>query len=135
LSNLAPVGNLSPANPAAGLPDSWSESVKATYSEIESDNPGLDAASLAALYEACELFAVADTMQRRVDTDGLLVTGSQGQLVAHPLIAEVRQSRSKGLDALTRLGLARNQSNASRAGAALASKRHHGSTPGVRRAV
>jgi hypothetical protein len=135
MSNLAPVGDPSTADPGAGLPESWSDSVKATYTEIESGNPELDAASLAALYEACELFAVADTMQRRVDDDGLLVPGSQGQLVAHPLIAEVRQSRSKGLDALTRLGLGRNQSNASRAGAALASKRHHGSTPGVRRAV
>lgn len=118
--------NQPPSTPTNALPPSWSESVQSTYVEIEAENPDMDAASLAALYEACELFAVADQMQKQVDTDGLLVRGSQGQSVAHPLIAEVRQSRVQGLAALRALGLAKGQSGASRAGAALAGKRWHG---------
>lgn len=110
-------------DPYDGLPASWSASVKTTYVEIEKDHPNLDAASSAALYEACGLLATADTMQARVDVDGLLVTGSKDQLVAHPLIAEIRLARVQALAALKALSLTRNGSAASRAGASLAGAR------------
>lgn len=109
-----------------GLPADWSDSAKETYAQIEEEHPGLDAASLSALYEACGLFALADRLAAKVDDDGLMVSGSQGQLVAHPLLSEVRLNRVQGLAALRALGLAKSQTAASAAAASLASKRWHG---------
>ena len=131
--------HLSPAPPPDrpvdsydGLPSSWSDSARETFVQIEAENPDLDATSLATLSEACNLLASADLMQERVDLDGLVVLGSQGQPAAHPLISEVRQARVQALAALRALGIARGQSGASQAGAALASKRWNGRTAGVR---
>jgi hypothetical protein len=122
MTHLSPILT-PPDDPYEGYPANWSDSAKATFSEIEAENPDLDAASLATLSEACTLLAAADAMQSRVDVDGLIVKGSAGQPAAHPLIAEVRMARVQALAALKALGLARGQSGASRAGAALASKR------------
>lgn len=110
----------------AGLPESWSESAKETYVQIEAEHPNLDAASLSSLFEACGLFALADALAERVAADGYTVPGSQGQAVAHPLLSEIRLNRVQALGALRSLGLARGQSAASQAGAALVSKRWHG---------
>lgn len=109
-----------------GLPDDWSASAKETYAQIEEEHPGLDAASLASLYEAVALFALADKLAAQVEDDGFTVAGSQGQKVAHPLLSEVRLNRVQALAALRALGLAKNQSGASAAAASLASKRWHG---------
>lgn len=53
------------ANPVAGLPHTWSDSVKETHLQIENEHPNMDAASASALYEACNLLAVADHMEKR----------------------------------------------------------------------
>lgn len=117
-----------------GLPADWSDSAKETYLQIDEENPNLDAATRASLFEACALFALADDLAERVATDGYMVTGSAGQPAAHPLLAEIRLCRVQAMAALKALGIAQNQSATSKAGAALAMKRHHGRTPGVRRA-
>ncbi|MGO4230421.1 hypothetical protein AB4Y72_16355 [Arthrobacter sp. YAF34] len=133
---LSPIP--APGDPAEdrydGLPASWSASAKETYVQISEENPGLDAASLSTLYEACSLFALADAMAETVAADGFMVPGSQGQPTAHPLLGEIRLCRVQAMAALKALGIAQNQSAASKAGAALAAKRHHGRTPGVRAA-
>ena len=118
--------------PRDDLPAHWSDSVATTYVEITAENPNLDAALLASLYEACELLATADAMQARVNADGMMVSGSTGQPVAHPLISEARHARVQALAALKALGLAQSASPASRAGSALVSARYKGRTPGVR---
>ena len=115
-----------------GYPDTWSDSAIETYAQVLAEHRSLDAVSLATLAEACTLLAAADAMQSRVDADGLVVKGSAGQPAAHPLIGEVRLARAQALSALKALGLARSQSGASQAGAALASKRWSGGTAGVR---
>jgi hypothetical protein len=115
-----------------GLPPVWSESAKETYVQIAEEHPNLDAASLSALFEACALFALADALAERVAADGYMVAGSQGQSVAHPLLSEIRLNRVQAMAALRALGLARGQSAASAAGAALVSKRWHGRTSGRR---
>jgi hypothetical protein len=117
-----------------GLPDDWTESAKETYVQIEDENPHIDAATRASLFEACSLFSLADKLAERVEADGYIVTGSAGQPASHPLLSEVRLNRIQAMAALKALGIAQNQSAASKAGAALAMKRHHGRTPGVRRA-
>lgn len=116
-----------------GLPEEWSDSAKETYAQIDEENPTLDATSRASLFEACALFALADALAKEVSADGYMVTGSAGQPAAHPLLAEIRLCRVQAMAALKALGIAQNQSAASKAGAALAMKRHHGRTPGVRR--
>ncbi|MCC3295563.1 hypothetical protein LJ756_13130 [Arthrobacter sp. zg-Y411] len=92
----------------------------------------MGSASAAALYEACNLLALADHMEERINTDGLMITGSSGQLVPNGLLSEVRLARVQAITALKSFGAAPAQPGASRAGVALAMKRHHGHTPGVR---
>jgi hypothetical protein len=131
--NLTPVLPL-PDGRFSGLPASWSDSAKETFAAIREDHPNLDAATDAQLYEACSLIALSDEMQARIDLDGLVVPGSRGQLAQHPLAASVIRSRAQAIAALRALGLARGQSSASAAGAALVAKRHHGVRPGRRAA-
>ena len=100
----------------------WSSSAKRTFRDITSAHPSLDKAKLSGLYAACDLFSAADDLQAQIDTDGLMVKGSMGQMVAHPLIAEVRQYRKAALDSLRSLGLD-GRSASSAAGSALANKR------------
>jgi len=88
----------------------------------------MDKGQITALFNACDLLSAADTMQRQVDDDGLVVNGSQGQPVAHPLIAEIRQYRRAALESLRRVGL-ESRSAASSAAAALASKRWSSKPP------
>jgi hypothetical protein len=100
----------------------WSAAAKRTFREVSAAHPTLEKSKLSILYAACDLLSEADSMQRRIDDDGLMATGSQGQPVANPLIAEVRQYRRAALDALRALGL-EGKGAASAAGAALAGKR------------
>ncbi|TFD70166.1 hypothetical protein E3T50_11140 [Cryobacterium gelidum] len=64
-------------------------------------------------------------MDAQVQIEGLTVKNSRGQSAAHPLLAESRLGRIGALAALRSLGLAKNQTAASAAGAALASRRWH----------
>jgi P27 family predicted phage terminase small subunit len=84
---------------------SWRTSAKRTFTETVEAQPTLNSATLAGLYAACDLIDAADTMQRTVDTEGVIATGSQGQPVAHPLIAEVRHYRREAVALLRALGL------------------------------
>lgn len=50
---------------------------------------------LVLLVDACREVDLIDRMERELDRDGeLLVRGSMGQQVAHPLLAELRQHRA-----------------------------------------
>ncbi|WP_432477191.1 hypothetical protein [Nocardioides sp. GXQ0305] len=113
-----------------GLPESWSDSARETYVQVEEDL-GDDAATLAALYEACALLARADALAEAVDEEGFIVDGSRSRVV-NPLIPEERHARTAAMGLLKSLGRAPGQSGASAAGAALVSKRWQGRTPGRR---
>lgn len=43
--------------------------------------------------EACRMVDTIDGLGKRVDVDGLMVAGSQGQLVLHPAVGEKRQQQ------------------------------------------
>lgn len=101
---------------------SWTAAAKRTFREVTEAHPGLEKSTLSALYGACDLISEADEMQKVIDADGRTVSGSQGQPVAHPLIAEVRQYRKAALDTIKALGLS-GSSGASAAATALANKR------------
>lgn len=107
----------------------WSAPATRTFREVLAAHPTLDSTRLAGLYGACDLLSQADKMQAQIDDDGLTVSGSMGQKVAHPLVAEVRQYRRAALDSLKALGLD-GRSAASQAGAALAGKRWSSRPPG-----
>lgn len=100
----------------------WTANAEQTFREFSEADHDLGPLTFNALYEACELISHADKMQMVVDADGLVVEGSQGQPVAHPLVAEVRQYRRAALDAIRSLGSVR-RSSASAAASALANKR------------
>jgi len=108
---------------------SWLAATKRAFEEVLEAHPGLDSAKLQGLYGACDLLDQADRMQRTVKDDGYVVSGSQGQPVAHPLVAEVRQYRRAALDTLRALGLD-GRSAASTAASALAQKRWSNRPPG-----
>lgn len=46
------------------------------------------------LEHACREIDLIDALQARLDSDGVMTTGSMGQPVAHPLLAEIRQHRT-----------------------------------------
>lgn len=100
----------------------WSSAAKKTFTDILEANPTMNDATLAGLYQACDFLAAADAMQRRVNADGVVAEGSQGQPVAHPLIAEVRHYRREAVTMLRSLGLTA-QSAASAAAVAMNAKR------------
>ncbi|MFB8893026.1 hypothetical protein [Microbacterium plantarum] len=78
---------------AEALPASWSASVKETYVQVDEDNPDLTAAQRSALYEACLLLATAEALDAATAAHGLMTTGSAGQLVVNPAVAEARAHR------------------------------------------
>lgn len=45
-----------------------------------------------------------EAYRERVDQDGLIQTGSMGQVIAHPLIAEIRRAEAVIMKALSTLG-------------------------------
>jgi hypothetical protein len=61
----------------------------------------MDAATAATLYEACQLLAMADRMEERVNADGLMIPGSNGQMVppraAHRNTPRPRPGHGRGL--------------------------------------
>jgi phage terminase small subunit len=101
---------------------SWRSSAKRTFADTLAAHPALSGPALTGLMSACDLIDAADTMQRKVDEEGVIASGSQGQPVAHPLIAEVRHYRREAVAMLRALGLD-SRSGASAAAASLANKR------------
>ena len=109
-----------------GLPPEWSDSAKETHAAVLEDHPDLDVAAIASLHHACALESAADALDAQVTTDGRMIPGSSGQMVLHPAISESRLQRAAAVAALKALGIARGQSSASAAGAALVAQRWGG---------
>ncbi|MPZ61840.1 MAG: hypothetical protein GEU93_11200 [Propionibacteriales bacterium] len=83
-----------------GLPEAWSLSAREVVVQVLEENPHLDAAGKSIVYEAAALVALADRCYEQVTKDGMMVPGSSGQLVEHPLIGHERQARSQAAAAL-----------------------------------
>jgi hypothetical protein len=66
----------------------------------------LDVADLELLEQACRLKDTAVRLQRRVDHEGTTVQGSEGQMVAHPLLREVRMTRALVVATLKKVEIA-----------------------------
>lgn len=57
------------------------------------------------LLEFCRVLDRIDALSARVDADGVMIAGSQGQSVLHPAVAEVRQQQQAAGRLLTQLNL------------------------------
>jgi hypothetical protein len=89
------------AGPA--LPRHWSAEAKRVHARILAERPAIAGADLSSLHQACTIIATADRYDRTIRADGSTVPGSTGQLVAHPLVSEVRQLRTAAASILDRL--------------------------------
>jgi hypothetical protein len=74
---------------------------EAYEADFDSSTPS-DGVLVHAIADSLDLIAA---LEERVSQDGLTVTGSAGQPVAHPLIAELRQQRAALARLLSALGL------------------------------
>ena len=57
------------------------------------------------LLEFCRVLDRIDSLSGRVDSDGVMIAGSQGQQVLHPAVAEIRQQQQAAGRLLTQLNL------------------------------
>ncbi|MFD8521016.1 hypothetical protein ACFV2D_13500 [Streptomyces capillispiralis] len=73
-------------------PDGLGERAAALWSGTV-DGKVLEAGELVLLEEACRLVDQIDVMQAALEGQGLVVKGSRGQLVASPLIREIRANK------------------------------------------
>jgi len=60
---------------------------------------------VALLVEACRILSLCDSLREAVERDGFTTAGSTGQMVAHPLLTELRANRSELRHVLRQLGL------------------------------
>lgn len=106
-------------------PGAWSASAAQLVADTlgDQDESTFDPALRTSLEQVALLITRADALAETLAASGFVIDGSKGQPAAHPLLAEERLCRTQALQALRSLGLALGQSPASRAGAALASKR------------
>lgn len=77
---------------AYAIPEGLGERAEALWSGTV-DGKVLEAGELVLLEEACRLVDQIDVMQAALDGQGLVVKGSRGQLVASPLIREIRANK------------------------------------------
>ena len=64
-----------------------------------------DAHESAIVLEACRTVDAIDALQAAIDADGYMSTGSMGQTVVHPAVAELRQQQASLARLLTTLNL------------------------------
>lgn len=53
-----------------------------------------DTQEVALLLEVCRTLDTIDTLAASIETDGMMITGSQGQLVLNSAVAELRQQQA-----------------------------------------
>lgn len=107
--------------------------------QVAADGLQLDARERRLLRDACAEADALEAVEAALDGARLMVRGSQGQDVAHPLLGEARRSRATIAQLLGRIGLedpgvgdtGRGSRTTSTAARAAALHRHHGAGSGV----
>lgn len=92
-----------PATPDLGLPPDWTDSARETFEAIYTERPDMSAAEVAALWHAAALESTAEHLEAIARADGYTATGSMGQTIVHPAVAEARLCRSQSAAILARL--------------------------------
>jgi phage terminase small subunit len=80
----------------------WNETIEGVQ-----DGWRLDSHDLVVLEECCRLRDMEARLQRRVDREGILIAGSEGQQVTHPALRELRMTRALVLANIRRVEIAR----------------------------
>ncbi len=99
------------------LPSTWTASAVDTFREVLKARPDLAGPELSALEHACQLQTVADHLDDVARSSAYIATGSQGQEILHPAVAEARLTRTAAAQILARLTVtsARVQTSSERA--------------------
>ncbi|WP_309102501.1 hypothetical protein [Microbacterium sp.] len=84
-------------------PDHWPTATIDTYDSVMAESPELSGAAYQSLVEACELLAVAYSLDAVAKAANYVSKGSMGQDVLHPAVAEARLSRTEAARILARL--------------------------------
>ena len=78
-----------PPDPPSGLADRG----QGFWTSMNSLLPDFNRKELTLLEEACRSLDSIEALAQAVDRDGLMVSGSKGQLVLHPAVSELRQQQ------------------------------------------
>jgi phage terminase small subunit len=92
--------------PPKGLKPAGLALWRQTIEHVE-DGWRLDSGDLTVLEECCRLRDIEARLQRRVDREGILQDGSEGQKVVHPALKELRLTRAMVLANIKRVEIAR----------------------------
>jgi hypothetical protein len=85
-----------------GTPKSLGDAGRALWERMH-DGIEYDASETETLRKACELEDTAAALAAALEGEPMVVTGSRGQSVPHPLLAELRMTRSEVARLLSRL--------------------------------
>lgn len=91
-----------PDPPDDALPEHWTEGAVNTYEAVLAERDDLKAADIAALWTVCTLITTAEVLEESA-REALWITGSTGQQVLSPAVAEARQTRAVIATVLNRL--------------------------------
>ncbi|EWS99564.1 hypothetical protein N865_02060 [Intrasporangium oryzae NRRL B-24470] len=113
------------------LPETWTASAVDTFREILTARPDLAGAELSALEQACSLITTADHLADVARDAAYVATGSQGQEILHPAVAEARLTRTAAAQILARLTVTSSRVQTSSERARSAARARWGSRGGV----
>ena len=85
------------------LPAEWTDSARETFEAVYRERPEMSAAEVAALWQACALESAADRLDEIARDANMTATGSTGQTIVHPAVAEARMARTQAAAILARL--------------------------------
>jgi hypothetical protein len=76
------------------FPEHWTPSAVDAATNVLTARPDLDGGELSALIEACEMVTLADRLAKVAADAEYVASGSAGQTVLHPAVAEQRLART-----------------------------------------
>lgn len=79
---------------ATAVPDHWSTDAVDLFETVAEERPSLTGEDVASLVHACELTTTADRLDEVARRAEFVATGSTGQEILHPAVAESRQARA-----------------------------------------
>lgn len=98
-----------PPEPPEGLGERGSSFWRELFADID-----WDMKETVLLAEACRTLDQIDALAAAIDTDGLTVSGSMGQTVIHPAVAELRQHQAAFARLISAVNFPDDEANADR---------------------
>jgi hypothetical protein len=113
------------------LPSTWTASAVDTFREVLTARPDLAGPELSALEHARHLQSAADHLDDVARDGAYVATGSQGQEILHPAVAEARLTRTAAAQILARLTVSASRVQTSSERARSAARARWGSRGGI----